>query len=187
MKLYIKNMVSTSCKVVVQSELENLGLHVTKVELGEAEIQENISDSQLAQIRTIFKKFSFELLNDKKSVLVEKIKNAIIELVRYSDEPVKINYSNYLSDKLKYNYNYLANRFSEVQGTTIEKHIISHKIERVKELLAYDELNLTEIAHKLNYSSVSHLSNQFKKTTGLTPSRYKEFGHGQRISLDSLR
>ncbi len=131
-------------------------------------------------------KWGLELMDDKKSMLIEKIKNVIIESIHYSDEQLQINFSNYLSEKLNYDYTYLANLFSEVEGTTIEHFIIGHKIERVKELIVYDELSLTEIAWKLHYSSIAHLSNQFKKITGLTPSYFKQLRQKRRTSLDNL-
>ena len=153
--------------MVVKSELDKLGLHYSRVELGETEIMEDISSEQLECFEFALKKTGLELMDDKKSILVEKIKTIIIEQVYYSDHQIKINLSDYLSDKLNHNYTYLSNLFSEVKGTTIEKFYLAQKIERVKELLVYDELNLTEIAYKLHYSSVAHLSNQFKKLTGL--------------------
>ena len=163
-----------------------MGLHYTSVELGEAEIMEDISDVQREQIRTSLLKSGLELMDDKKSVLIDKIKNVIIELVHYSEEPLTIKFSEYLSQKLNYDYTYLANLFSEVQGTTIEKFMISHKIERVKELLVYNELSLTEIAYQMHYSSVAHLSTQFKKVTGLTPSYFKQLKDKRRSMLESL-
>ncbi len=163
--------------MVVKSELEKLGLHYTRVELGEAEILETISADQLGILNLALKKTGLEIMDDNKTILVEKIKTIVIELVHYTDNQIKINLSDYLSDKLNHNYTYLSNLFSEVKGTTIEKYYLSHKIEKVKELLAYDELNLTEIAYKLHYSSVAHLSNQFKKMTGLTPSHFKNLKH----------
>ena len=166
-------MVCIRCKMVVKSELEKLGLHYTTVELGEAETIENISTEQMDRLNINLKKAGLELMDDKKSILVEKIKMIIVELVHYTDEQIKINLSDHLSEKLNYNYTYLANLFSEVKGTTIEKFYLAHKIEKVKELLVYNELNLTEIAYKMHYSSVAHLSNQFKKMTGLTPSHFK--------------
>jgi AraC-like DNA-binding protein len=159
--------------MLVKSELEKLGLHYTSVELGEAEILEDISKEQENRLNNNLKMAGLELMGDKKSILVEKIKMIIVELVHYSDDQIKINLSDYLSQKLNYNYTYLANLFSEVKGTTIEKFYLTHKIEKVKELLVYNELNLTEIAYKLHYSSVAHLSNQFKKMTGLSPSHFK--------------
>jgi len=172
--------------MVVKSELEKLGLRYTTVELGEADIKEDISTEQLDLLSVGLKKSGLELMDDKKSILVEKIKAIIIELVHYTDEPIKINLSDYLSEKLNHNYTYLANLFSEVKGTTIENFYLAHKIEKVKELLVYDELNLTEIAYKLHYSSVAHLSNQFKKMTGLTPSHFKNLKHKRRSTLENV-
>jgi AraC-like DNA-binding protein len=172
--------------MVVKSELEKLGLHYIIVELGEAEIMEDISPAQLDRLDIGLKKSGLELMDSKKSILVEKIKTCIIELVHYTDEQIKINLSDYLSEKLNHNYTYLANLFSEVKGTTIEKFYLSHKIEKVKELIVYDELNLTEIADKLHYSSVNHLSNQFKKMTGLTPTHFKNLKKKRRNTLGSV-
>jgi len=172
--------------MVVKSELDKLGLHYTSVELGEAEIKENITAEQRQLLSIGLKKTGLELMDDKKSILVEKIKTIIIELVHYRDEQIKINLSDYLSEKLDHNYTYLANLYSEVKGTTIEQFYLSHKIEKVKELLVYDELNLTEIADKLHYSSVAHLSNQFKKMTGLTPSHFKNLKKKRRRALGTL-
>ena len=186
MKLYIKNMVCIRCKMVVKAELTKLGLHYTTVELGEAEILENISAEQHEQFKAALLKSGLELLDDKKSVLIQKIKNVIVELVHYSEEPLTINFSDFLSQKLNHDYTYLANLFSEVQGTTIEKFIIAHKIERVKELLVYGELNLTEIAYLMHYSSVAHLSTQFKKVTGLTPSYFKQLRQKRRNMLEDV-
>ena len=179
-------MVCIRCKMVVKAELEKLGLHYSSVELGEAEIKESISVEQRNKLDIALKKSGLELMDDKKSMLIEKIKNIIVELVHYTDEQLKINLSDYISQKLNHDYTYLANLFSEVEGTTIEKFFIVHKIERVKELLVYDELNLTEIAYKLNYSSVAHLSNQFKKVTGLTPSHFKHLRHKRRNMLENV-
>jgi len=179
-------MVCNRCKLVVKSELEKLGLHYTYVELGEAEIIENISSDQFKQLGLSLKKSGLEVIDDKKRILVEKIKTIIIELVHYTDDQIKINLSDYLSEKLNYNYTYLANLFSEVKGTTIEQFYLAHKIEKAKELLVYDELNLTEIAYKLHYSSVAHLSNQFKKMTGLTPSHFKNLKHKKRSTLGNV-
>lgn len=172
--------------MAVKAELENLGLHYTYIDYGEAEVKENISPEMHYQLNTALKKSGLELMDDKKSMLIEKIKFLIVELVHYSDEPLKKNLSDYLSERLKYDYTYLANLFSEVQGTTIEKFFITHKIERVKELLVYDELNLKEIAFKLHYSSVAHLSSQFKKLTGFTPSHFKHLKHKKRIPLEHV-
>ena len=179
-------MVSNRCKLIVKSELEKLGLHYIVIGLGELEIMESLSDAELDSLNVSLNKFGFGLLGDNKSILIEKIKNIITELVHYSDKQLKTNFSEYLSQKLKYNYTYLANLFSENQGITIEQFLLSHKIERVKELLIYDELNITEIADKLHYSSVPHLSNQFKKLTGLTPSQYKKLRLRKRKPLENV-
>lgn len=172
--------------MVVKSELEKLGFIYATVELGEAEIIEDITADQLEKLRIGLRKTGLELMDDRKSILVEKIKAIIIELVHYNDEQIKINLSDYLSEKLNHDYTYLANLFSEVRGTTIEKFYLSHKIERVKELLVYDDLNLTEIAWKLHYSSVAHLSNQFKKMTGLTPSSFKKLRNKRHDDLGNV-
>ena len=166
-------MVSLRCKMIVKSELENMGLHFTIVELGEVEIREKLSAKKQKQLKIALIKFGLELMEDKKSMLIEKIKNIIVEMIHYNDELPITNFSNYLAEKLNYNYNYISNLFSEVKCTIIEHYIIAHKIERAKKLIIYNELTLTEIAYKLHYSSVAHLSNQFKKVTGLTPSFLK--------------
>jgi YesN/AraC family two-component response regulator len=172
--------------MVVKAELSKIGLQYTTVELGEAEILDTITAKQHDQLREALSKSGLELMDDKKSVLIEKIKKIIVELVHYSEEPLRVNLSVHLSRKLNYDYTYLANLFSEVQGTTIEKFFISHKIERVKELLVYNELNLTEIAYLMHYSSVAHLSAQFKKVTGLTPSHFKALKDKRRNMLENL-
>jgi AraC-like DNA-binding protein len=172
--------------MVVKSELEKLGLNYKKVELGEVDIKENLTAGQRDQLKTALLKSGLELMDDKKAILIEKIKNVIVEMVHYSEELPKTNFSDYLSERLNYDYTYLANLFSEVTGTTIEHYIISHKIERVKELLLYDELNLTEISYMLNYSSVAHLSNQFKKITGLTPTYFKKLKQKRKNNLENL-
>src|ERR1700722_15216353 len=186
MKLFLKYMVSTRCKMLVKAELEKLGLHYKTVELGEADIEENISVAEWNELNNALKKSGIELMDDKKSILIERIKNVIVELVHYAEEPLLINFSNYLSQKLNHDYTYLANLFSESQGITIEHFHILHKIERIKELLIYDELNITEIAWKMDYSSVAHLSNQFKKITGLTPSFFKKIKKKRRDSLEDI-
>lgn len=186
MKLFIKYMVSIRCKMLVKAELERLRLPYTTVELGEVTLVGNITSEQREQLNRSLKKAGLELMDDKKAMLVEKIKNVIVEMIHYTEEPPLTKYSVFLSETLDYDYTYLANLFSEVQGTTIEQFIIIHKIERVKELLVYDDLSLTEIADKLHYSSVSHLSNQFKKTTGLTPSHFKKLKNKRRKNLDNL-
>lgn len=179
-------MVCIRCKMVVKDELAKLGLHYVIVDLGEAEVMENISTDQHDQLKAALLRSGLELMDDKKSVLIEKIKKVIIELVHYSEEPLATNFSEYLSKKLDHDYTYLANLFSEVQGTTIEKFLITHKIERVKELLVYNELNLTEIAYQMHYSSVAHLSSQFKKVTGLTPSHFKQLKEKRRDMLENI-
>lgn len=172
--------------MVVKSELENLGLHSINVELGEAETEEEITPEQRTLLHQAFEKYGLELLSDNKSILVEKIKTKIIELVHFTDEQIKVNLSSFLSENLNHNYTYLANLFSETQGSTIEQFYLAHKIEKVKELLVYDELNLTEIAWKLHYSSVAHLSNQFKKMTGLTPTHFKNLKLKRRHTLEDV-
>lgn len=172
--------------MIVKSELENMGLRLITVELGEAEVWEELTAKQQEVFKAGLLKFGLELMEDKKSILIEKIKNIIVEMIHYSDEPPLLNFSDYLSKKLNYDYKYLSNLFSEVKGTTIEHFIISHKIERAKELLIYDELTLTEIADKLHYSSVAHLSNQFKKVTGLTPSFFRKMKQNRLIALENL-
>ena len=186
LKLYIKNMVCIRCKMVVKQELTKLGIRYVTVELGEADIVEDITLAQQKLIKVALLKSGLELMDDKKSVLIQRIKNVIVELVHYSEEPLNMNFSEYLTLKLNHDYTYLANLFSEVQGITIEKFIIAHKIERVKELLVYNELNLTEIAFQMHYSSVAHLSAQFKKVTGLTPSHFKQLKAKRRSMLDDL-
>lgn len=186
MKLIIKNMVSLRCKMLVKAELEKMHIAYKSVELGEAELEETISADQQHELKTILCHAGLELMDDKKAMLVEKVKQVIIEMVHYADELPEINFSDYLSDKLNHNYTYLSNLFSEVKGITIEHYIIIHKIEKVKELILYDELNLTEIAYKMKYSSVAHLSNQFKKITGLTPSFFKNLKYKRRSSLEDM-
>ena len=176
-------MVCVRCKMVVKSELEKFGLHYVSVELGEAEITDEITASQREGLAAALKETGLELMEDKKNILVERIKTSIIELVHFTDDQIKVNLSDHLSQKLNHNYTYLANLFSEVKGMTIEKYYLSHKIEKVKELLAYGELNLTEIAWKLHYSSVAHLSNQFRKMTGLTPTQFKNLKGRRPTSL----
>ena len=179
-------MVSLRCKMMVKEELEKMGLHFITVELGDVNIQENISDKQREQLKIALLKSGLELMDDKKAILIEKIKNVIIEMIHYSDEVPQVNFSDFLAEKLKYDYTYLANHFSESTGVTIEQFIIIHKIERAKELIIYDELNLTEIAFKLHYSSVAHLSNQIKKVTGLTPTFFKALKKKKREVLENV-
>ena len=179
-------MVSNRCKMVVKDQLKKLGLHYIVVDLGEVEIMENLTTDLRDELKYMLHECGLELMDDRKSVLIGKIKNAVIEMVHYSDEMIKMNFSDYLSEKLNHDYTYLANLFSEVQGITIEHFIISHKIERIKELIIYDELNITEIAWKMNYSSVAHLSNQFKKVTGLSPSHFKKLKDKRRSPIEEI-
>jgi AraC-like DNA-binding protein len=172
--------------MVVKAELDKLGLHYGVVDLGVVSVRENINAEQREQLKMALARAGLELMDDKKSILIDKIKNVIVELVHYTDEPLKVNFSDFLSSKLDYDYTYLANLFSEVTGITIEHYIINHKIERVKELLMYDELTLTEISYLLNYSSVAHLSNQFKRVTGLTPSYFKKLKRKKRNTLENV-
>lgn len=185
-KLFIKYMVSLRCKLMVKEELKKLGLHYVVVELGIIEILENITKEQRIQLKRNLSQSGLELMDNKKSILIEKIRNIIIEMIHYTDELPKVNYSDYISEKIGYDYTYIANIFSEVKGITIQQFIIIHKIERVKELLIYDELSLTEISYKLHYSSVAHLSNQFKKVTGLTPTFYKKLKEKRKQNLEDL-
>lgn len=179
-------MVSLRCKMMVEEELKKIGLKYVVVDLGMAEILEGITEEQREKLKNNLLKSGLELLDDKKSILIEKIKNVITEMIHHSEELPKENYSDYISRKLGYDYTYLSNTFSEVKGITLQQFIIMHKIERVKELLLYDELNLTEISYKLNYSSVAHLSNQFKKITGLSPSFYKQLKQERKGNLENL-
>jgi AraC-like DNA-binding protein len=179
-------MVSNRCKVAVKEELKKLGLHFIVVDLGEVDVMENITLDQRQQLKAGLLNSGFELMDDKKSMLIEKIKNVIIEMVHHSDQVIKVNFSIHLSEKLNHDYTYLSNLFSEVQGTTIERFIISHKTERVKELIIYGEHNITEIAWKMGYSSVAHLSSQFKKVTGLSPSHFKKMKDKRRSPIEEV-
>jgi AraC-like DNA-binding protein len=179
-------MVCSRCKMVVKSELEKLGLHPVAVELGEVEIQEATIDSLKEDLVEVLNSLGFELIDDKKSKIIEKAKTLIIELVHYKNNDLSTNLSHYLSTNLQHDYNSLSNLFTEVEGTTIEKYFISQKIEKVKELLIYDELSLSEIAFQLQYSSVAHLSNQFKKVTGFSPSYYKQLKDKKRKQIEDL-
>lgn len=172
--------------MAVKEELKKLGLHFVVVDLGEVEIMESITPEMREQLKDALLVSGLELMDDKRAVLIERIKTAIVEMVHHSDVMIKVNFSNYLSEKLDHDYTYLANLFSEVQGTTIEQFIISHKVERIKELLIYDELNITQIAWKMNYSSVAHLSNQFKKVTGLSPSHFKQLKTRRRTPIEEI-
>jgi AraC-like DNA-binding protein len=186
MKLFIKYMVSNRCKMVVKEELKKLGLHFIMVDLGEVDIMEKLSLYQRNQLKAALLESGLELMDDKRAVLIEKIKTVIINMVHHSDEIPKMNFSNFLSEKLNQDYTYLSNLFSEVQGTTIEHFIIAHKTERIKELIIYGELNITEIAWKMNYSSVAHLSSQFKKVTGLSPTHFKQLKVKKRSPIEDI-
>ncbi len=179
-------MVSLRCKMVVKDELLKMGLHFTNVDLGFVEITEELNLAEHDALKLSLLNYGLELLDDKRSILIEKVKNIIIEMVHYADELPEVKYSEYISKKMGYDYTYLANIFSEVKGITIQQYIIVHKIEKVKELLLYDELNLTEISYKLQYSSVAHLSNQFKKITGLSPSYYKKLKEKRKETLENI-
>ena len=185
-KLFIKNMVCHRCKAVVQSELEKLNLHPVEIELGEVQLREEIDGQTRDKIEQALKPHGFQLLDDKRSRVMEKIKNIIIYLVHHAHERLKVKLSAHISSQLNMDYTYISNLFAAVEGTTIEQYFISQKIERVKELLVYDELSISEIADLLEYSSVSHLSKQFKKVTGLTPSHFKQVKQLKRLSLDEL-
>lgn len=186
MKLYIKYMVSLRCKMIVKDALETMGLRYSSLDLGVVETLEDLTPEQLLKFKEKLSHAGLQLLDDKRSILIDRIKTVIIEMIHYSEELPKVNFSIYLSQKLNYDYTYLSNIFSEVKGMTIQHFIIIHKIERVKELLLYDELNLTEISYKLHYSSVAHLSNQFKKITGLTPSFFKKLRERRLGNLEDL-
>ena len=186
MKIYIKNMVCNRCKWVVQTELEKTGLTVQHVELGEVELKEDLNKTQLEQIGAMLEGFGFELLSDHSARLIEQIKTTIIEIVKDQDKLARKNLSSFLSEALHKEYSYLSKLFSEKEGTTIEQYYILQKIERTKELLVYNEQSLTQIAFDLGYSSTAHLSSQFKKITGLTPSHFKELRVKDRKSLDEV-
>jgi len=179
-------MVSNRCKLAVKEALKSLGLHFIIVDLGEVEIMEDLSPEQRALLQAELLRSGLELMDDRRGILIERIKNAVVEMVHHSDENLKINFSDYLEEKLQYDYTYLANLFSEVQGSTIGQFIIAHKVERVKELITYGELNISEIAWKMNYSSVAHLCNQFKKITGLTPTHFKQLKDKRRKPIEEV-
>ncbi|RYG01173.1 MAG: AraC family transcriptional regulator [Chitinophagaceae bacterium] len=184
--IYIKNMVCNRCKTAVRAEFEKLGILPESVELGEVSIAHELSSQQKELLGSALENLGFELIDDRKSRVISKIKTLIIDLIQKKDGDLKVNLSAYLSSELHQDYNTLSALFSDVEGTTIEQFFIAQKIERVKELLVYDELSLTEIAYQLNYSSVAHLSNQFKKVTGLTPTHFKTIGSAKRKPLDEV-
>jgi YesN/AraC family two-component response regulator len=179
-------MVCSRCRMAVTSELEKAGIHFLSVDLGEIELKSEPTSPQLKKLKTGLKDLGFELIDDKKSRLISKIKNEIVKLIHHSEEGIKTNLSSHLADKLHYDYTYLSNLFSEVEGSTIEKYFIAQRIEKIKELLVYDELTLSEIADKLGYSSVAYLSGQFKKITGLTPSHFKALKEHKRKDIEEL-
>lgn len=186
MKLYIKYMVSNRCKIVVRLALKELGLHFVMLELGEVDIMEKLTQEQRESLKNTLAEDGLELMDDKRSILIEKIKNTIIGMVHHSDEILKINFSNYLSEKLNHDYQYLSNIFSQVQGISIEQFIILHKVEKIKELLVYGELNISEISYSMNYSSSAHLCTQFKKVTGLTPSAFRKLKEKKRKPIEEI-
>lgn len=186
MTLHIKYMVSLCCIKMVKTELDKLDIQHGTVELGEVEVKNSITDEQRNDLKKLLAKSGFDLIDDPKSILIEKVKNLIIDMVHNSTHLPNVNYSHYISKKLDYDYNYLSSMFSDAKGVTIENYIIRHKIERVKELLLYDELTLTQISYQLDYSSVGHLSRQFKKVTGLTPTYFKQMKHRKRIPIENV-
>lgn len=185
--LFVKNMVCNRCIMVIQNELEKLGLDFTQIKLGEVTLAKELNSTEKKSLEAVLIPLGFEVIDDKKSRIIEKIKNIIIDLVHHQDNDTKKNLSDVLAEQLHHDYNYLSNLFSEVEGTTIEKYFIAQKIEKIKELLVYDELSLSEIALRLNYSSVAYLSNQFKKVTGLTPSHFKQIREEKRKPLDQCK
>lgn len=184
--LFIKNMVCNRCTLMVQKEIEKLGLTIKEIKLGEVELEEELTNQQKEALSEALVALGFYLIDDKKSQLIARIKTSIVELVHYQDNELKMNLSDFLSQEVGHDYNYLSNLFSEIEGNTIEKYFIAQKVEKIKELLVYDELSLSEIAQRLNYSSVAYLSNQFKKVTGLTPSHFKKIRENKRKPLDEV-
>ena len=186
MQLFIKNMVCNRCILVVQNELDKLGIEATNIKLGEIILKKDLTTAEREALENVLDPLGFQVIDDKKSRMIEKIKNVIIDLVHHQDNDAKTNLSDVLSDALHHDYNYLSNLFSDIEGTTIEKYFIAQKVEKIKELLVYDELSLSEIADRMNYSSVAYLSNQFKKVTGLTPSHFKQIREDKRKPLDKV-
>ena len=187
MKLYIKYMVSDRCKIAVKEIFKKLGIHVIQVELGVVEVLNELPENTILKLKNALLFLGFELIEDRRTILIERIKNTVIEMVHHSDDMLKVNFSDYLSEKMNYDYTYLANIFSEVQGTSIEHFIITHKVERIKEFIIYDELSITEIAYKMNYSSLAHLSGQFKRITGLTPSYFRKLKLKRLEPIENIR
>ena len=186
MKLYVKNMACLSCKVFVKEALEELEIQPVKVELGEIETKGDLTDTEKQKLNNKIKKVGLELLESKQGAIIEKIRKVVVDYVYHTEEKLITNFSHYLSEKLNYNYNYLSNVFSEVEASTIEQYVIAMKIEHIKELIMFEDFTLTEIAYKLHYSSVAHLSAQFKKVTGLTPSHFKALKKKRRIAIQNL-
>ena len=186
MKLYIKSMVSLRCKIIVKNELNRLGLREKSIDLGLVEIIGEITNEQRNQLKKNLLQSGLELMVDKKGIIIDKIKNIIIDMIHYCEDIPNVNYSDYISEKLHYDYTYLSNIFSAENGVTIQHFIIVHKIEKVKELILYNQLNLSEISYKLHYSSLAHLSGQFKKITGLSPSFFKKQNHKRIINLEDI-
>jgi AraC-like DNA-binding protein len=186
MKLYIKYMVSNCCKLMVKEEFAKLGLRISSIELGELEVLQKIPLAKFDKIRAALLKNGHELMEDKKAIQIERVKNAVIDMIHYSSELPEVNYSSYLANKLECDYNNLSALFSEVTGTTLQQFIIINKVERAKELIIYNEMSMKEIAYQLNYSSVQHFSNQFKKTTGLSPIYFKALKKKKRTALEHL-
>lgn len=186
MKIYVQFMVSLRCKMKVEEELKKIGISYSSVNLGTIELLGQISAQELSILKANLALSGLVIIDDKRSILIEKIKTTIIDMIHHSEEIPKVNYSEFISDKLGYDYTYLSNVFSETHGMTIQQYIIHHKIEKVKELLLYNELNLNEIADHVHYSSASHLSKQFKKITGLTPSYYKRIRQLRTKNLENL-
>ena len=179
-------MVCNRCILVVQNELDKLGIVANNIKLGEIILEKDLTTTEREALENVLDPLGFEVIVDKKSRMIEKIKNVIIDLVHHQDNDAKTNLSDVLSDALHHDYNYLSNLFSDIEGTTIEKYFIAQKVEKIKELLVYDELSLSEIADRMNYSSVAYLSNQFKKVTGLTPSHFKQIREDKRKPLDKV-
>ncbi|MGM8360428.1 helix-turn-helix domain-containing protein [Flavobacterium sp. ARAG 55.4] len=186
MRVYIKNMVCSRCEMAVKTVFEKIEIPILSMQLGQVEISKELSETQKHLLSEDLKDLGFELLDDKISKTIERIKNLIVTLVHYQNEKLKVNLSGYIVDDLKQDYSALSNLFSETEGITIEHYFIAQKIEKVKELLIYNELSLSQIAFQLNYSSVAHLSNQFKKTTGITPTQFKQLEDKKRRQIDEL-
>ena len=186
MRLYIKYMVSRRCKIVVEQQLNKLGIKAIAIHLGEIELKDELTAVQFAEIKEALSCSGLKVMEDRKSILIEKIKTVIINMIHHSEHLPSTTFSVYLAKELDYNYTYLASLFSGTVGTTIEQFIIIHKIERAKELIMYNELNLTQIAEKLHYSGVAHLSYQFRKVTGLTPSFFKSLNPKKRKELENI-